>query len=1027
MFFSRKRRRTTALRQAVRPCIDQLEGRTLLSFTAPVTYNTGTGAAAVTVADFNGDGTADMAVANDASVANVSVLLGNGDGTFRAGGTYAAGAYAVDVTAGDVNNDGRPDLIVANSTGSSSTTGSFNVLLNNGDGTFSAPKSFVAAPGAHSVAVGHFNGDANLDVAVQGGSGVTISMGNGDGTFGPANLYDAGPGPNDIAVADMNHDGLDDIAVPDIVSQGTVSILLNHGDGTFNPGVQYNAYSAPYTIDMGDFNGDGNEDIVCPNSYASSAMTVLLGHGDGTYGPPQTYSLPTTPFSIDIGDFNHDGVEDLAERGGSNYYVQLGKGDGSFYAPTISTAPSGPFAHSGVADFNGDGTDDLVAVNYTGSVSVLVNANNDKAVLGSAVAFQVSAPAGTPAQSSFDMTVTAVDLNGAPATDFTGTVYFSTSDPLGRIITSSYTFTAADAGAHTFTKPVLLMTPGNQTITVATPFMPAASAAINVTPLVSAFAVTAPTTATAGDLIPVTVRAIDVFGNTGTTYTGTVSIVSTDKQAGLPAAYTFTADDAGVHTFYVAVKTAGFYQTVGAVDASNHGGAAYVNVTPAAAIGFTLTGGAGPIGVSRQVAVSAVDAFGNVATAYTGTLHFTSSDAAAVLPADTAIANGQGFVRVTMMTEGTQTLTASDGTLTGTETLVTTPATASYFLVMPSASSLTAGGSQQYTVTVIDSLGRVDANYTGTVNLSSSDRQAGLPANYTFTAADAGVHMFTVTLRTAGAQTVFALDVTNYSVVGQSAATTVTAATVSKFSVIGFPTTTAGVAQNFTVSARDAYGNLVTGYTGTVNFTSSDAQASLPASFTFTAADGGAHTFSATLKTSGTQSSGQSIVATDVNTPSITGAQANISVNPAAFAGFTINTPSNIAAGTAFTVKVVAVDAFGNTIKGYAGTVHFTDSVSGATLPIDYTFNGTDGGVHIFTMTLNTSGAQTLTLSDTSNPLLKTSTNVTVGAKASGGGGGGGGGGGTTSGGGGGGGGTTTGGGGGGTTSGGGGKGGKTA
>jgi hypothetical protein len=186
--------------------------------------------------------------------------------------------------------------------------------------------------------------------------------------------------------------------------------------------------------------------------------------------------------------------------------------------------------------------------------------------------------------------------------------------------------------------------------------------------------------------------------------------------------------------------------------------------------------------------------------------------------------------------------------------------------------------------------------------------------------------------------------------------------------------------------------------------------------------------FSVTLKTSGTQSAGQTIVATDAANPAMTGSQVNISVNPNAFVGFTISTPSNIAAGVAFTVKVVAVDAFGNTIKGYPGTVHFTDSVSGAILPADYSFNGTDGGVHIFTITLNTSGPQTLSLADTSNPLLSTSTNVTVGAKASGGGGGGGGG--TSTGGGGtstGGGGTSTGGGGTSTGGGTGGKGGKTA
>src|SRR5262249_10333116 len=143
--------------------------------------------------------------------------------------------------------------------------------------------------------------------------------------------------------------------------------------------------------------------------------------------------------------------------------------------------------------------------------------------------------------------------------------------------------------------------------------------------------------------------------------------------------------------------------------------------------------------------------------------------------------------------------------------------------------------------------------YFSDIVFSSSDGQASLPPGYVFTVADAGSHTFTATLRTAGPQTITASEVINGLPTGtQSIA--VTPAAASSLSVSGFPATTVGVAHAFTVTARDAFGNVATGYTGTVALSSSDPLATLPASYTFTAADAGVHTFAATLRKSGTQS-----------------------------------------------------------------------------------------------------------------------------------------------------------------------------
>ncbi len=148
--------------------------------------------------------------------------------------------------------------------------------------------------------------------------------------------------------------------------------------------------------------------------------------------------------------------------------------------------------------------------------------------------------------------------------------------------------------------------------------------------------------------------------------------------------------------------------------------------------------------------------------------------------------------------------------------------------------------------------GSVATGYTGTVHFTSSDPHAVLPADYTFTSGDNGVHAFTVTLKTAGTASLAATDTANASLSATVPGITVTPAAASTLVLSGLPSSiAAGTAGSFTVTARDAFGNIATGYTGTVHFTSSDPHASLPANYTFTTADNGTHTFSATFATAG--------------------------------------------------------------------------------------------------------------------------------------------------------------------------------
>ncbi len=197
-------------------------------------------------------------------------------------------------------------------------------------------------------------------------------------------------------------------------------------------------------------------------------------------------------------------------------------------------------------------------------------------------------------------------------------------------------------------------------------------------------------------------------------------------------------------------------------------------------------------------------------------------------------------------------------------------------LVFAAAASDTAGASYPVTVTAVKSDGTTDAAYTGTLHFTSSDAQAGLPANYTFTTTDAGSHAFTLTLKTAGSQSVSAADAANSAVSGTLTAVAVSPAAASQI-LLGLPsTTTAGAPMTATVTAKDPYGNLATGDSGTVHFTSSDAQAKLPADTVFPS--GGKGNFTVTLQTPGSQS----VTVTDTASATLAATRSGISVSPTA-------------------------------------------------------------------------------------------------------------------------------------------------
>jgi hypothetical protein len=468
--------------------------------------------------------------------------------------------------------------------------------------------------------------------------------------------------------------------------------------------------------------------------------------------------------------------------------------------------------------------------------------------------------------------------------------------------------------------------------------------------------------------VAVTITVRDSFGNPVTDYAGTVHVVNTDPAVPPMADIAFTPAMLGTAQISAVFFTQGDQSLIvsDTVNASL-GGSAATNVKHASAFAYSLSPlPAGAIaGEPLPLTITVTDRHGNTVTDYAGTAHISSTDPTDLLPPDGGFTAGVRMVAVAFVTAGAHAATVTEvaGVLSATTSSVAV-VSGDAVQILLSGASATAGAATSTTVTAKDTFANTVTSYTGTVAFTSSDGQAVLPASYTFGAADAGQHAFPVTLKTAGGQTVTATDAAN-SLTGIGAFSVAPgAATVC--SVSGLPASAAAGAQlGLRVTVQDAFGNVATGYTGTMALSSSDPAAQLSAAATFTSTDAGSRVFSAQLRTAGSRS----VVATDP--VSSIACQGLVNVVPGA-ALFAVTFPAgpDAWAGTSVSATVAAQDGFGNPITTFAGTIAFTTSDAAATPnPLaTVTLNGTEGGTTTVPITFNTVGTQSLTATQVGSP-----------------------------------------------------------
>ena len=277
------------------------------SFPTHVQYAVPGNPYAIVHGDFTGSGVQDLATADQYS-SQASVLLGNGDGTFQGHVEYATatGGAPVALATADVNGDGKLDLVVVNY-----KTNNVSVLLGNGDGTFQTHVEYATGNGPMGVAIGDLNGDGKLDLVVANSIDNTVSvlLGNGDGTFQTAVPYPTANTPTCVVLGNFTSSDTLDVAIA--TSGSLVSVLLGNGNGTLQNKVNYSIGAGAVAIAAADLSSSGKLSLITANEV-DNTVSVLVGNGNGTFKSESVFPTNSAPVGLAIGDYNQDGILDIA-------------------------------------------------------------------------------------------------------------------------------------------------------------------------------------------------------------------------------------------------------------------------------------------------------------------------------------------------------------------------------------------------------------------------------------------------------------------------------------------------------------------------------------------------------------------------------------------------------------------------------------------------------------------------------------------------------------------------------------------
>ncbi len=296
-------------------------------------YALGAGPISVALADVNGDKKLDLIAVNRGDK-TVSVLLGNGDGTLQSAVTYSLSASPVALAVGDLNKDGNVDLAIASDCGTPncSQSGQVTLLLGNGDGSFKTGASYPTGYSPTAIAIGDVDGDGNPDLVVANGCGAdsscksagtaTVLLSDGKGGFQAKPDVKLGNNPSSLALADLNGDKILDLVVAHR-ADNKVAVLPGVGDGTFKSSTTYAVGTAPSALVVADFNGDGKRDVAVANTQTST-VSVLFGNGDGTLQTAVPYPVGTGPQSLVAIDTKGSGHADLASANGNPGATPMG-------------------------------------------------------------------------------------------------------------------------------------------------------------------------------------------------------------------------------------------------------------------------------------------------------------------------------------------------------------------------------------------------------------------------------------------------------------------------------------------------------------------------------------------------------------------------------------------------------------------------------------------------------------------------------------------------------------------------------